>query len=99
MITSKEWASLLAAKYPDLNRAELSRLVGVSKATITHWFSQKHSISESAAVRIAELLNVPALAVISTSLYEKTENPTLKSLYYATQEALMHAESPSARKD
>lgn len=90
---------MLAAKYPNCNRAELARLVGVSKPSITHWFTGKHSISEDAAVKIAELLNVPPMAIISSTLYEKTQNPMLMSLYYATQQMLMQPEPQSARKD
>lgn len=89
MISSKMWIEMLAAKYPNCNQAELARLIGVSKASVTHWNTGKHSISEEAATKIAELLKVPAMAVISTSLYERTENAVLKALYDATQQTLL----------
>ncbi len=87
MITTREWIQRLQAAYPHASQVELAEMLGVAKSSVSHWLDPEsyNGFSEEVAMKIADLLQVDPISVLTTSLFTRAKSPKLKDFYEAMQ--------------
>lgn len=87
MKPTKQWLEEVAKEYEAKNWFALARLLDVTRSSISQQVNGLHSISVTTALKVADLLGVHPLAVISSSAYEASKSDEHKDLWKRVHEA------------
>lgn len=78
MKKTAEWLQRIKDEKGVCVDAELARMLHTSRQSISQHFAGKHSMNVGTAFRVARILNLHPMIVISCVLWEQTSNPEEK---------------------
>lgn len=99
MKTVADWLDTIAQTYEVKNQSALARLLSVTRSSISQNREGRHAINTTTALKIADLLGVNPMLVISSTMCEQEHKQENKALWVKAYEIAQQHErrAPSKR--